>query len=639
MQGGRTQPVWTAWAGPCVASLLLACICAASAFAQKSISLQEAVDATVPAAQRPPERLALVVGVGKFRDSRIPALPACPNDARVFADTLRDPNIGLFPAANVTVMVDEQVTDTALKDALDELARKAGPQDLVVVFFSGHGATDERGRAYWVMHDTVPDKLRATALPETDITELLGEIKTTRLVTIIDACYSAATANLDQKSKSLIDLNKLYPEFQGDGRVGLTASKGDQLSVVIGDKSDPGYGHSAFAWQLIQGLRGGADAQGNRDGVIELDELWSFAKDRTTQSARRQGGDQQPQLKGQFGSKFLLAINAERIRNRAAEVIAESEVVRERLRRVRAMGMDGAIPLELASEGQTLLQAPRESLDPTRQARQKVYTDLAEGGLKPDYLVAALEKHPLETPQQREARLRREAAEREAQERASRVAANLGDAKTRQAKQDHEGALEAITRVLADEAQHREALALRAASARVLLARGVDHYRRKDYAEAMKWYRKAADAGEALAMNNIGLLYHNGKGVTQDYAEAMRWYRKAADAGEAGARGNIGVLYANGQGVTQDYAEAMKWFREAADAGEAGAMGNIGRLYHNGRGVMQDYAEAMRWYRKAADAGEAWAMTSIGVLYDNGQGVTQDEAKAIEWWQKAARLG
>jgi TPR repeat protein len=53
----------------------------------------------------------------------------------------------------------------------------------------------------------------------------------------------------------------------------------------------------------------------------------------------------------------------------------------------------------------------------------------------------------------------------------------------------------------------------------------------QDYTEAMKWYRKAADAGNASAMRNIGWLYHNGLGVSQDYTEAMKWFRKADDAG------------------------------------------------------------------------------------------------------------
>jgi hypothetical protein len=133
----------------------------------------------------------------------------------------------------------------------------------------------------------------------------------------------------------------------------------------------------------------------------------------------------------------------------------------------------------------------------------------------------------------------------------------------------------------------------------------------KDYAEAMRWYRKAADQGDAAAQANIGLLYRNGWGVAQDYAEAMRWYRKAADQGNTTGQHNIGWLYRNGWGVAQDDAEAMRWYRKAADQGAVIAQKNVGWFYQNGFGVAQDYAEAMRWYRRAADQGDADAKNSL----------------------------
>jgi uncharacterized protein len=52
--------------------------------------------------------------------------------------------------------------------------------------------------------------------------------------------------------------------------------------------------------------------------------------------------------------------------------------------------------------------------------------------------------------------------------------------------------------------------------------------------------------------------------VPQDYAEAVRWYRKAAEQGLANAQFNLGLMYAKGQGVPQDYAEAPMWLNLAA---------------------------------------------------------------------------
>jgi len=159
---------------------------------------------------------------------------------------------------------------------------------------------------------------------------------------------------------------------------------------------------------------------------------------------------------------------------------------------------------------------------------------------------------------------------------------------------------------------------------------------RKDYVEAMRWYRQAADQGNTVAQTHVGYLYEKGLGVPQDNAQALLWYRRAADRGHAAAQRNLGNFYQQGIGVARDYAEALRWFRLAADQGNPGAQTNVGYLYEKGLGVAQNYAEAMRWYRMAADQGEATAQNNIGVLYENGYGVIQDYNAAMHWYLLAA---
>ncbi|MFN8818923.1 MAG: tetratricopeptide repeat protein, partial [Holosporaceae bacterium] len=68
--------------------------------------------------------------------------------------------------------------------------------------------------------------------------------------------------------------------------------------------------------------------------------------------------------------------------------------------------------------------------------------------------------------------------------------------------------------------------------------------------------RTKAEQGNAVAQYNLGVMYDEGQGVTRDYAEAVKWFRKAAEQGDANAQSNLGVMYGKGEGVTRDYAEA-----------------------------------------------------------------------------------
>ena len=120
---------------------------------------------------------------------------------------------------------------------------------------------------------------------------------------------------------------------------------------------------------------------------------------------------------------------------------------------------------------------------------------------------------------------------------------------------------------------------------------------------AQKEMLQLAEAGDVELQFSLGVMYEHGEGVRQDYAEAVRWYRKAAEQGYAEAQNNLGVMYAEGQGVRQDYAKAVHWYRKAAEQGHVEAQYNLGVMYAEGQGVRQDDAEAVRWYRKAAEQG------------------------------------
>jgi tetratricopeptide (TPR) repeat protein len=98
----------------------------------------------------------------------------------------------------------------------------------------------------------------------------------------------------------------------------------------------------------------------------------------------------------------------------------------------------------------------------------------------------------------------------------------------------------------------------------ILYYEGMADSPRPDYAEAMKWFQRAADQGDAEAQDRIGLMYYLGKGVPKDYAEAARWYQLAADRGNYHARLQLSDMYARGVGVPRDRDESRKWARLAS---------------------------------------------------------------------------
>jgi TPR repeat protein len=161
----------------------------------------------------------------------------------------------------------------------------------------------------------------------------------------------------------------------------------------------------------------------------------------------------------------------------------------------------------------------------------------------------------------------------------------------------------------------------------------------QDFAEAAKWFRKAAEQGNADAQFKLGTMYDNGQGVPRDYAEATKWFRKAAEQGVVAAQYNLGLMYSSGQGVPQDFIEAAKWYGKAAEQGHPEAQFNLAVCCEDGRGVLQDYLEAAKWYGRAAGQGLPAAQNNFGLMHQKGMGLPQNYSEAYKWYNLAAAQG
>src|SRR5579872_2523611 len=175
------------------------------------------------------------------------------------------------------------------------------------------------------------------------------------------------------------------------------------------------------------------------------------------------------------------------------------------------------------------------------------------------------------------------------------------------------------------------------------VAAGLQALKSGDYALAAKEFLVDATQGNALAQYNLGILYHDGRGVPKDFNEGARWFRLAAEQGTApGASDGQFLLawsYQEGEGVPKDNKEAARWYRLAADHGQPFAQNNLGLVYVNGQGVERDAAEAAELLRKAANRNYPPSLFSMGELYERGFGVPQDYVQAHMWFNLAASRG
>ena len=119
------------------------------------------------------------------------------------------------------------------------------------------------------------------------------------------------------------------------------------------------------------------------------------------------------------------------------------------------------------------------------------------------------------------------------------------------------------------------------------------------------------DDAEAQAQYQLGEDYYYGNGKRKNYAEAVKWYRNAAEQGHAGAQNGLGDCYFYGNGVKQDYAAAVEWYRKAAEQGNADAQYNLGYCYRFEKGVRKNITKGVEWTRKAAEQGNAKAKLAL----------------------------
>jgi Flp pilus assembly protein TadD len=191
-------------------------------------------------------------------------------DAEAFAGYLLSTGV---PAANIKLLTDSMASTAEIYNALYALKRKCRENDMVFIYFSGHGniensRIDKSG--YLLTYNTPRNTYRSFALDMDDLNLFAKELSVenkARVVLITDACHSGVLTS-DLKGKQLFGEN-LRRSKQNEIRI--TSCTENQLSI---EGEEWGGGRGIFSYYLISGLTGLADNE--TDGYITLNELRNF---------------------------------------------------------------------------------------------------------------------------------------------------------------------------------------------------------------------------------------------------------------------------------------------------------------------------------------------------------------------------
>jgi uncharacterized caspase-like protein len=260
------------------------------------------------------EGYALLIGIADYQDPNIPDLEYTKNDVILLGSTLIG-HLG-FSSDRVIPLLDRAATKQAIENEINRIAEYAEADDLVLIYFSGHGSygsdldgdetdgTDE----YILPWDTIYGKLY-TAIPDDLFGYWIRRIRSQKILLAFDSCYSGGAAKGTRSFQMMKGTTKAQPQdsvvsdVSRDGVAVLTASKADQLAQ---ESEHLDHGHGVFTYFLCKALAGGADL--NHDSVISISELyegvyeeiknWTFKENKPLQT---------PTMANRIGSRFQLA--------------------------------------------------------------------------------------------------------------------------------------------------------------------------------------------------------------------------------------------------------------------------------------------------------------------------------------------
>ncbi len=250
----------------------------------------DAVPAVVAPRKRP--AYAVVVGIEQYRQG-LPKAEFADHDARIVRDHLVK-GLG-YQEENVVLLSNDRATKTDMEKYFETwLENRVDQGDTVFIYFSGHGSPNPKtGDAYLVPYDGDPAYIDTTGYPLKRLYDTLAKLPAKEVVVLLDSCFSGAGGrSVLAKGARPMGLAAEKDLVTGARTVVLAASSGQQISSTYTTKS-----HGLLTYFFLKGLQGDGDQ--NKDGVLDIQELFDYVKPQVERVARREyNNEQTPQLRG-----------------------------------------------------------------------------------------------------------------------------------------------------------------------------------------------------------------------------------------------------------------------------------------------------------------------------------------------------
>ncbi len=223
-------------------------------------------------------KFAVIIGISKFQNTEagVSDLKYADADARSVYQFLQTKSAGSFSTANIRFLANEESTIKNVRDSLSAFVAQIEEDDLLLIFFASHGTPDPYypQDLYFVVHDTVVDRMADTALAMKEFKQLLDQnLRAKRLLVLIDTCHGAGITSARGISNNLANLYAEKLLFREEGTAVITSSDVNEASL----ESDLwGGGHGVFTHFLLQGLSGKADD--NLDNLVTAGELFRYVR-------------------------------------------------------------------------------------------------------------------------------------------------------------------------------------------------------------------------------------------------------------------------------------------------------------------------------------------------------------------------